>query len=156
MITVFKLDPQGEVKVQYQGEVIERDAHSVIIQASWTMPARDLGYTQFEPGDRFTEYYYADRWFNIFDIADKDEVRKGWYCNIAEPADIANDTIKQIDLLLDVWVNPQGQPLLLDEDEFAAATTLSVEQRNGARHGLQTLMEMLTSREEPFASLVQS
>jgi uncharacterized protein len=155
MITVFKLSLQGEVKVQYRGEVIKRDAHSVVIQASWTMPARDLGYTQFKPGDRFTEYYYANRWFNIFDIAGRDGIRKGWYCNIAEPAQIANDSIKQIDLLLDVWINPQGQPLLLDEDEFAAATTLSVEQRHGAQQGLQALIQMLTTREEPFARLAK-
>lgn len=155
MITVFKLDPQGVVKIQYQGEVIKRDAHSVTIQASWTMPARDLGYTQFEPGDRFTEYYYADRWFNIFAIADQNEVHKGWYCNIAEPAHISADSIKQIDLLLDVWINPQGQPLLLDEDEFATDTTLSTEQRHGARQGLQALIQMLTTREEPFARLAK-
>lgn len=155
MITVFKLDPQGEVKIQYQGEVIQRDAHSVVIQASWTMPARDLGYTQFEPGDRFTEYYYDDHWFNIFDIADRDGIHKGWYCNIAEPAHIANNTIKQIDLLLDVWINPQGQSLLLDEDEFATATILSAEQRQGAQQGLQALIEMLTNREEPFARLAR-
>jgi uncharacterized protein len=155
MITIFKLNPQGEVKVQYQGEVIKRDAHSMVIQASWTMPTRDLSYTQFEPGDRFTEYYYADRWFNIFDIADRDGVRKGWYCNIAEPAQIANDSIKQIDLLLDVWINPQGQPLLLDEDEFAAATTLSVEQRHGAQQGLQALIQMLSTHEEPFVNLAK-
>jgi protein associated with RNAse G/E len=155
MITVFKLNPQGEVTVQYQGEVIKRDARSVVIQANWTMPARDMGYTQFEPGDRFTEYYYADRWFNIFDIADRDGIHKGWYCNIAEPAYIANEAIKQIDLLLDVWINPQGQSLLLDEDEFAAATTLSVEQRHGAQQGLQALIQMLTTREEPFARLAE-
>jgi protein associated with RNAse G/E len=155
MITVFKLNPQGEVKIQYQGEVIKQDAHSMVIQASWTMPTRDLGYTQFEPGDRFTEYYYADRWFNIFDIADRDGVHKGWYCNIAEPAHISTDAIKQIDLLLDVWINPQGQPLLLDEDEFAAATTLSTEQRHGAQQGLQALIQMLTTREEPFARLTR-
>jgi predicted RNA-binding protein associated with RNAse of E/G family len=155
MITVFKLNPQGEATVQYQGDVIDRNTHGVVIQARWTMPARDLGYTRFEPGDSFTEYYYIDRWFNIFDIADSNGIHKGWYCNIAEPASITDDTIKQIDLLLDVWINPQGQPLLLDEDEFAAATTLSVEQRHGAQQGLQALMRMLTASEEPFARLAK-
>ena len=117
------------------------------------MPVRDLGYTRFEPGDRFIEYYYTDRWFNIFDIASADGVRKGWYCNIAEPAHIASDTIKQVDLLLDVWIDPTGRPLLLDEDEFAAATTLKDEQRIGAQQGLQALLHLLEVRAEPFASL---
>ena len=132
MITVVKLNARGEAKVQYQGEVIERLADGVVIEAYWTRAAMDLGYTRFEPGDRFIEYYYSKRWYNIFDIASADGTRKGWYCNVAEPAVIFNDHIEQVDLLLDVWVDPTGEPLILDEDEFATDTTLSDEQRKAA------------------------
>jgi uncharacterized protein len=150
MITVVKQNPLGEVKIQYKGEVVERLSHGVIISAYWQHAAKDLDYTRFEPGDRFIEYYYTDRWFNIFDISAPDGTRKGWYCNIAEPASIYNDSIEQIDLLLDVWVNPEGKILLLDEDEFDADTTLSDEQRNGARQGLHDLLELIAARKAPF------
>ncbi len=80
MITVVKLNALGEVKITYEGEVIEQVADGVVIQAYWTLAARDLGYTRFEPGDRFIEYYYTRRWYNIFDIARADGTRKGWYC----------------------------------------------------------------------------
>ena len=153
MITVIKQNPQGAEMLRYQGEVIERSPTKVVIQAAWSNPPKDLGYTRFEAGDSFTEYYYSDRWFNIFDILGSDDQRKGWYCNIAQPAVIFDDRIEQIDLFLDVWVNPQGKPLLLDEDEFAAATTLTEEQRMGARAGLQTLLQLLASRSEAFSSL---
>src|SRR5215469_737006 len=136
MITVVKRDTQGNIKVRYQAQVIEQRPHSVVLQAEWTLPARDLGYICFEPGDRFTEYYYTDRWFNIFEIASADGMRKGWYCNIAEPARVSDNHVEQIDLILDVWVNPSGELLILDEDEFAADTTLSDEQRNAAQRGL--------------------
>lgn len=153
MITVVKQNPVGDAKIRYSGEIIKHLAHGVVIQASWTLPARDLGYTVFEPGDQFTEYYYTNRWFNIFDIARSNGTRKGWYCNVAEPAHICDDVIEQIDLLLDVWVNPGGEALLLDEDEFAADTTLTQEQRIGAQHGLQALLQMLTTRQEVFSSI---
>jgi protein associated with RNAse G/E len=156
MITVVKLDPQGEAKIRYQGEVVARSTHAVIIQAIWTSPARDLGYTRFEPGDRFTEYYYADRWFNIFDITSADGVRKGWYCNVAEPARIFDNRVEQVDLILDVWVSPAGELLILDEDEFAADTTLSDEQRNAAQQALQTLLHVIETRQDVFASLADS
>lgn len=139
--------------LRYQGEVIERSPTRVIIQAVWSNAPKDLGYTRFEAGNAFTEYYYSDRWFNIFAILGADSKRKGWYCNVAQPAVIFDDHIEQIDLFLDVWVNPQGQPLLLDEDEFVAATTLSEEQRKGARAGLQALLELLATRREAFSSL---
>jgi uncharacterized protein len=151
MITVHKLNSLGEIKIQYQGEIIERLADRIIIQAYWELPLKDLGYTCFEPGDRFTEYYYTNRWFNIFDISNASNERKGWYCNIAEPAAINDDQIKQKDLLLDVWVDPWGTPLLLDEDEFEADTTLGNAQRQGARQGLHDLLQMIIAQTAPFS-----
>jgi predicted RNA-binding protein associated with RNAse of E/G family len=153
MISIIKQDPQGKEKIRYQGEFLERLPTGVVIQAKWMLPTKDLGYTCFEQGDIFTEYYYSDRWFNIFDILDVNGKRKGWYCNVAQPAVIFDDRIEQIDLLLDIWVAPQGKPLVLDEDEFAAATTLSEEQRKGAREGLRALLQLLATHSEVFAPL---
>ncbi|HLI08721.1 MAG TPA: DUF402 domain-containing protein [Ktedonobacteraceae bacterium] len=149
-VTVVKLNPAGEEKVQYQGEVIREAPHEVVLLAYWKQAARDLGYTIFEPGDRFTEYYFSNHWFNIFDIANAQGKRKGWYCNIAEPAVITEHRIEQIDLLLDVWVDPAGNIKILDEDEFAADTSLSEQQREGARAGLQSLLQSIAVQDEPF------
>lgn len=151
IITINKLNSLGEIQTQYQGEVLERSADRIIVQAFWKRPFKDLGYVYFEPGDRFIEYYYADRWFNIFEISDASNERKGWYCNITEPADIDEDQIKQKDLLLDVWVDPWGSTLLLDEDEFEADTTLDEIQRRGAQQGLQELIQMIASEIVPFS-----
>lgn len=151
MITVIKLSPSGEEKTRYPAEIVERFNNGVRLQAFWRNPARDLGYVCFEPGDRFTEYFYVDRWFNIFDIATAQGVRKGWYCNVAAPAIVSADCVEQIDLCLDVWVDPQGRPLILDEDEFAADATLSAEQRSGAKQGLRNLLQRIAAGEEPFS-----
>lgn len=156
MITVVKQNPLGEPKIQYQGEVLKRESGVVIIQAYWSYAAKNLGYTIFEPGDRFIEYYYTWRWFNIFDIASAAGERKGWYCNIAQPAVIFDDRIEQIDLFLDVWVTSKGETLILDEDEFASAATLTEEQRSGARQGLQDLLAMIAARQETFSNIGHS
>jgi uncharacterized protein len=150
MITVSKLNSLGETKIQYQGEIVEHLSNGVVIQAYWKYPTKDLGYTRFEPGDRFIEYYYTNQWFNIFDISTTDGKRKGWYCNVAEPALIHDDHIEQVDLLLDVWVDPGGGLLLLDEDEFESDTTLNDKQRSGARQGLHDLLQMIAAQAEPF------
>lgn len=153
MITVIKQDPLGAEKIHYQGEIVERLVDGVVVAAVWTMPVKELAYARFEPGDRFTEYYYSNCWFNIFEIVGADDKRKGWYCNVAEPAVIFEDHIEQIDLLLDVWVNAEGKPLILDEDEFDADTTLTDEQRAGARAGLQALLALLATKQRAFAAL---
>ena len=82
-----------------------------------------------------------------------DGKRKGWYCNVAEPAVILAERIEQVDLLLDVWVDPDGTPLVLDEDEFAADMTLSDEQRHGAKEGLQALLRIIADRQEVFSEI---
>ena len=151
MITVHKLNPLGEKTIQYQGEVLERLADEIIIQAYWNHLPKDLGYVCFEPGDRFIEYYYANRWFNIFEISDASNTRKGWYCNVAEPADIRENQILQKDLLLDVWVDPTGKPLILDEDEFEAEKLLDDRQRQCARQGLRDLLQIIANETAPFS-----
>ncbi|HET8911103.1 MAG TPA: DUF402 domain-containing protein [Ktedonobacteraceae bacterium] len=150
MITVVKLNPAGEKLISYTGEVRQRLATEVVLDATWTMAARELGYTTFEPGDHFIEYYYSDRWYNIFEIADSTGERKGWYCNIAEPARFSENQIEQVDLLLDVWVTPAGEPLVLDEDEFAAAQGLSDYQRQQARQALQEILLFIARGVDPF------
>jgi len=153
MITVIKRNPVGEEKTRYAGEVIERLSDGVVIEAYWTWAARDLGYARFEPGDRFIEYYYSDRWFNIFAISNKDGSRKGWYCNVAAPAVISAASIEQVDLLLDVWVDPTGKSLVLDEDEFEADLTLTAEQRKGAIQGLSDLLALIALRRDMFSEV---
>lgn len=146
----LKLDYQKQEKIRYHGTLLKRMAYGLVIQAEWTLANYDLGYVCIEPGDLFVEYYYTDRWFNIFVIYNKDRKHKGWYCNIAEPAQIGEGRIEQVDLLLDVWVDPSGEALILDEDEFAAAD-LSKQQRKGAEQGLRDLLKMLEAREEVFS-----
>ena len=58
-------------------------------------------------------------------------------------------------MLLDVWVSPQGAIRVLDEDEFATDTMLTEEQRNGAKQGLQALLELIAARQDVF-SLVET
>jgi predicted RNA-binding protein associated with RNAse of E/G family len=71
-------------------------------------------------GDRFLEYYFDDRWFNIFQIHDRISGRiKGWYCNIGYPAEFQPDSISYRDLALDLLVYPDGRQTVLDQDEFA-------------------------------------
>src|SRR5215472_9568684 len=102
MVTVIKLNPLGEEKTRYSAKILTRLDNVLILDAYWENPRRDLGYTIFEPGDHFVEYYYTNRWFNIFAISAADGTRKGWYCNIAAPVQISEERIEQVDLLLDV------------------------------------------------------
>ena len=152
-VTVVKLDARHRVRLSYPAEVVERRPDGVVVRAAWALPARDLGCARFEPGDRFTEHYYADRWFDVQEVTDAHGRRKGWYCDVAEPAVIAEGRVSLVDLELDVWVSAAGEAVVLDEDEFAASRLLSAGQRAGARRGLEDLLRMLAEGQDAFAAL---
>ncbi len=156
-ITVQKLNSQGRVTLSYQGELAERLPNGIILHAIWTWPTRDLGYAVFETGDLFIEHFYTDRWHNIFAIhAGRGGALKGWYCNIARPATISDDVVAAEDLILDVWVNPDGSCQILDEDEFAADQTLDPPTRQAARKALEALLAQIAAREPPFDAVTGS
>jgi predicted RNA-binding protein associated with RNAse of E/G family len=120
-ITVHLYKPGKNTTITYEGELIERaDGHMQIL-AYWNRPTTDLGYVVFAPGDRFYEHYYADRWYNIFEIRNPAGQLKGWYCNVTCPAQFDGDTIVSEDLELDLFVSPDRATILrLDIDEFEA------------------------------------
>jgi hypothetical protein len=101
-------------------------------------------------GDRFREWFYRDRWYNIFEIAESGGALKGWYCNIAEPATITEKEIRCRDLLLDLWVAPEGKTLILDEDEFDADDAIEAPAREQALAALAELQQMIAARKAPF------
>src|ERR1700712_3774459 len=117
-ITVHLLKPGKHTTITYQGELLLEEPGHVLIHARWERPAHDLGYVVFETGDHFYEHYYTERWYNTFELRAGSGERKGWYCNVTRPAQIAGDVISSEDLELDLFVAPQRDAMLqLDLDE---------------------------------------
>ncbi|MEK7275864.1 MAG: ATP-binding cassette domain-containing protein [Chloroflexota bacterium] len=153
MITIHKLDHTGAEKIAYTGEVLERTETRVVVEALFARERMELGYVTLNPGDRLVEYFYSDRWYNVFAIFDADGGGfKGWYCNITRPAKIADGHIRAEDLALDFFVQPSGTEFILDEDEFTALP-LTPEEKTAARAALAELRALAAARAGPFADL---
>jgi len=152
-VTVHKLDASGALATMYQGVRADGGPDWIQLDAIWTRPPLDLGYVTFDTGDQFREWYFTNRWYNIFEIRSRDGVRKGWYCNVCEPAVISGDVISCRDLYLDLWVRPDGTVLVLDEDEFAADKSLDEPTRVHALAALAELHTLVAARSGPFATL---
>jgi predicted RNA-binding protein associated with RNAse of E/G family len=149
-ITVRKLNLKGERTWSYSGIVLERGPAHVRLEARFTRETMDLGYVVFETGDRFVEWFFADRWYNIFEVhSARDDRVKGWYCNITRPAAIEDSVVSAIDLALDVWVGTDGSIVVLDEDEFAALALADTD-RQAALAALEEIKSMARDRRKPF------
>lgn len=145
MIDVIKLNLAGAETWRYSGEVLARRPGAVLLQALFDREYGDLHGISLNRGDRFVEAYYAGRWYNIFEIYDRENGQlKGWYCNVTMPAQISPQEIRYVDLALDLLVYPDGRQLVLDEDEFAALDAPE-EVCEGARRGLEELQALFRS-----------
>jgi uncharacterized protein len=148
-IKVQKKNPAGEVTYEYEGVLLNRDEHSIVLEALFDRADLPFMDVVFKTGDRFIEYYYTDRWYNIFAIHDREDGNvKGWYCNIGKPAVFEDHIVSYIDLALDLWVSTDGTQTVLDEDEFEELG-LNEELKVRALEGLEELQQLFLNEKPP-------
>lgn len=148
-IKVQKKNLAGDVTYEYEGVLVSRDEYSIKLEAQFDRADMPFMGIVLKTGDRFVEYYYADRWYNIFVVHDRADGKiKGWYCNIGKPAVIEDGRVSYVDLALDLWVSVEGKQTVLDEDEFEALQ-LDEELRARALEGLAELKQLFLNDEPP-------
>ena len=140
-ITIKKLDIHRQETWRYVGRIVERGEKSLLIEAFFNRDDLPFQGITLKRNDRFLERYFLDRWYNIFEIHDReDDHLKGWYCNVTEPAEFSPDKIVYVDLALDLLVYPDGNFLVLDKDEF---DVLHIDE-NSRQAALQALNELIS------------
>jgi len=148
-LRVQKKNPEGKITYEYEGEVLRREATSIVLEALFDRPDMPFMDIVFKTGDRFVEYYYTDRWYNIFAIYDREDGNvKGWYCNIGQPAVIEDGVVSYVDLALDLWVSADGKQTVLDADEFERLD-LSDGLRAAALSGLSEVKKLFLNNKPP-------
>ncbi len=147
---VQKRNHLGVVVWSYEGEEVERGDQHIILNAFFNRDDRDDGYFVWQRNDRFLEWYYTDRWYNVFKIHDRDtDAIRGWYCNISRPAVITDFLVYADDLELDVFVSPAGEITLKDEAEFNALD-ISAEDRARALEAADAIRQLAAAKTPPF------
>jgi hypothetical protein len=114
--------PRRERTIRYRVEPVWIGPLAVCARAVWSLGTVDLSLLTLQNGDVLHEYFYQQRWYNIFAVADAAGRRKGWYCNLARPAEISAERIRTIDLELDLVIGADRlSSVVLDEDDYRAA-----------------------------------
>ena len=149
-IIVQKKNLAGEVTWQYEGVVLRRESNLVVFEALFNRSDTPFMDIILKQNDRFVETFYTDRWYNIFEVHDRDDGQiKGWYCNIGKPAVIEDGVVSYIDLALDLWVSADGKQTVLDEDEFEELG-LNEDLRLDSLKGLDELKKIFLNNKPPL------
>jgi predicted RNA-binding protein associated with RNAse of E/G family len=145
IITIVKLNIARQETFRYTGQVLERIPDGVVVEAFFNRPDLAFHGLVMGQGDRFVEIYFSQRWYNLFEMHDRqDDHLKGWYCNVTLPAEISTHQVAYVDLALDLLVFPGGKQLVLDEDEFNGLE-LDTSTRIQALAALHELQELATT-----------
>ena len=100
-----------------------------------------------------TEYYWLDRWYNVFRFSDKSGKLKNFYCNVNQPPSFDGRVLSYIDLDIDVLVAPDLTYKILDLDDFEAnakAYAYPEDVQANAHRALKELTKLIEARAFPF------
>ena len=100
-----------------------------------------------------TEYYWLDRWYNVFRFSDSDGQLKNYYCNVNQPPSFDGEVLSYIDLDIDVLVAPDLTYKILDLDDFEAnarAYAYPEDVQANAHAALTELTRLIEARAFPF------
>lgn len=108
---------------------------------------------QIRRGTRTIEYYWLERWYNIFQFLNEDGQTRLYYCNINLPPVFEKSTLTYVDLDIDLLVQPDLSYQVIDLEEFEANAThyqYPVDVIKGSYEALQALERMIAENEFPF------
>lgn len=130
--------------------VLDIDEQSIVVMTykTWVIEADGRRWFTKEPAVCF---FYFNHWFNIIAMIRKTGIY--YYCNIASPVIYDGEAIKNVDLDLDVKVFPDGNYIILDEDEFELHQSVMKYPQDVidiSKEALHHIISMVENQSAPF------
>ena len=153
-ITVRVLKYDGTEYRRWEATLAQRDESLIVLDAAFADDVRHNLLGNISRGTRTIEYYWLDRWYNIFRFLESDGTTKLYYCNVNMRPEISRGILSYIDLDLDILVQPDFSYQVLDLEEFeanAARYGYTDQVKRQAHGALAELVLMIENRQFPFA-----
>jgi len=152
-ITVRVLKYDGTEYRHWQARLTRRQGSLVVLNAEFEYDVQHHLLGSIRRGTRTMEYYWLDRWYNIFRFLKDDGEIRLYYCNINLPPSIEAGVLSYVDLDIDVLVQPDFSYQILDLEEFeanAARYGYPDQIRSNARAAIDELVVMIETHQFPF------
>ncbi|MDT5060118.1 MAG: uncharacterized protein QOH63_577 [Acidobacteriota bacterium] len=152
-ITVCAYKYDGIEYRQWRGQLAGRKNSLLILNATFDNEVRHPLLGLIAPGTISVEFYWLDRWYNIFRFHQPTGELRNYYCNINVPPVFHQNVLSYIDLDMDILVAPDLSYRILDEDEFAANASrfkYSLEVQRRSYQAIEQLVTLIESRQFPF------
>jgi uncharacterized protein len=152
-IAVRVLTYDGTEYRRWNARVSRLEGSLIVLDAEFEYDVQHHLLGHIERGTRTIEYYWLDRWYNIFRFLKDDGSPRLWYCNINTPPTLDGDVLSYVDLDIDILVQPDFSYEVLDMDEFEKNSRrfeYSNETRKRVHLAVSELVSMIQARDFPF------
>jgi protein associated with RNAse G/E len=100
----------------YLCDLIRRGSDYILVKYVSDRSGR-IGSVTLQAGSTTYAYYKIGMGYVIWKMCNPDSRLAGYLFHICQDIHLEEDKIKYLDLLLDVWIDPEGQITILDRDE---------------------------------------
>jgi protein associated with RNAse G/E len=152
-ITVRAFKYGGAEHRSWKARVARQQGSLLILDAEFEIDVTHESLGRVPRGTRTVEYYWFDRWYNVFKFLNDAGDAHLYYCNINMPPTFANDRLSYLDLDIDVLVHADLSYQVLDLEEFqvnAIRFSYSSEVKSRAHAAVDEVISMIESRHFPF------
>ena len=155
-VNSYKWD--GSLSRSWTGRLVEQSGPLVVLLGIFDGEIEHPEIGLIRAGTLSYEYYWLDRWYNVFRFHEPDGSFRGFYCNLSTPAKFDSGTIDFTDLDIDILIDSGFEWKLLDEDDFArnsAALGYGTDVETRVELAKKKLIENISRREFPFDYTVE-
>jgi protein associated with RNAse G/E len=153
-ITVRVLKYDGAEHRRWNARRAQRQGSLIVLDAEFKFEVQHHLLGDIQRGTRTIEYYWLDRWYNVFQFLKADASTRLYYCNVNMPPELENDVLTYVDLDIDILVQPDFHYQVLDQEEFAANAArygYSEDTKRQADAAVAELIKMIEAHQFPFA-----
>ena len=153
MITVRACKYDGSEHRRWLATVVKQEASLLVLDASFSEEISHELLGTIVSGTRSIEYYWLDRWYNVFRFSQPNGELRSYYCNVNIPPKFDGQTLSYVDLDIDILVEPDLTYRVVDLKDFeqnARRYDYSTEVQTNASRALIELIDLIESRAFPF------
>jgi protein associated with RNAse G/E len=153
LLTVRACKYDGTEHRRWAGQVVRQEGSLLVLDGIFDQEIQHDLLGTIKKGTTSTEYYWLDRWYNIFRFAEPTGEFRSYYCNINVPPTFDGQVLSYIDLDIDILVAENFDYRVVDQEDFernAAHFGYSIEVRENAEQALTELIALIETRGFPF------
>lgn len=152
-VKTFKLD--GKPHRTWNAELVRQEGPLLVLDGIFASDIEHDLLGTIAAGTRSVEYYWMERWYNVFRFSQPNGELRNYYCNISVPPSFDGSILSYVDLDLDILVAPDFSYQTLDVDDFernCQAYGRSDEIREQAQRASDEVTAMIQARQFPFGN----